>query len=142
MGPESNYFLEIMSGIEQGKRIALPDGAVTIGRAAGNTIALHPAEKGVSGNHAIIYKSPGRIVLQDLQSTNSTFVNDRRISEQVLSPGDTIGLGAAGPKLKLMAGLLPPGSQAANRSAAPAQAPLSARTVENLQAFFPKASPA
>jgi pSer/pThr/pTyr-binding forkhead associated (FHA) protein len=93
------YYLEIIEGIDKGKRYPLPDGAVSLGRSHGNTIALNTAEKSVSSHHAIIYKMPGRILLQDMQSTNGTYVNDEKIAERELAANDRIRFGRLGPQL-------------------------------------------
>ena len=98
----SFIYLEITRGVENGKRYLLPDGAISIGRSAQNTIALHSSEKSVSGHHAIIYKSPERILVQDLQSTNGTFVQEEKINEKELAIGDELGFGKNGPRLKLI----------------------------------------
>ena len=96
------YYLEVVKGLDRGKRYAMPDGAVSLGRSSENNIAINTAEKGVSGHHAIIYKTPDRILLQDMQSTNGTFVNEERIKEQELNHADILGLGLQGPRLKLL----------------------------------------
>jgi pSer/pThr/pTyr-binding forkhead associated (FHA) protein len=96
------YYLEIIRGNDAGQRYLVPDGAVSIGRSSRNTIALPPGEKCVSGHHAVIYKSPERLLLNDFQSTNGTFVNDERIEERILTIGDIIGFGQGGPRLKLI----------------------------------------
>jgi hypothetical protein len=97
----SYYYLEVIRGAQTGKRFLLPDGAVSLGRNDQNTIILEN-EKSVSGHHSIIYKSPERILFQDLQSTNGSFVNDQQITERELSAHDVIGFGKAGPRLKLI----------------------------------------
>ncbi len=96
------YYLEMVRGSVVGQRYLVPDGAVSIGRSSQNTIALPPAEKNVSGHHAILYKSPERILVQDLQSTNGTFVNEERVSERDFVAGDVLGFGQGGPRLKLV----------------------------------------
>ncbi len=96
------YYLEVMQGVERGKKYFLADGAVSIGRSSQNTIALHSSEKSVSSHHAIIYKSETGLLVQDLESTNGTFVNNQRIKEQQLQVGDTVGFGKSGPQLKLI----------------------------------------
>ncbi len=98
----SYFYLEVSRGTELGRRYLLPDGAVSIGRSSQNTIVLHPSEKGVSGHHMIIYKSPERIMVQDLQSTNGTYVNEIKIAEKEIAPGDEVGFGKSGPRLKLI----------------------------------------
>lgn len=97
------YYLEMIRGSVAGQRYLLPDGAVSVGRSSQNTVALPSNEKCVSGHHAVIYKSPERILLHDFQSTNGTFVNDVRIEEQEILPGDVVGFGHAGPRLRLVA---------------------------------------
>jgi len=96
------YYLEMIRGSVVGQRYLIPDGAVSIGRSSQNTIALPPVDKAVSGHHAVIYKSPERILLHDFQSTNGTFVNELRIEERELVTGDVVGLGQGGPRLKLV----------------------------------------
>jgi hypothetical protein len=98
----SFYYLEVIHGIEKGRRYLLTDGAVSIGRSSQNTLALNPSEKSVSGHHAIIYKSLDRLTLQDLESTNGTYCNEEKINERELAPGDILGFGKAGPRLRLL----------------------------------------
>ena len=98
----SYYYLEIIRGMERGRRFALPDGAISIGRSSQNSIVIHASEKSVSSHHLIIYKSPERIMVQDLQSTNGTYVNEIKIAEQDIVPGNEIGFGKNGPRLKLI----------------------------------------
>jgi len=66
--------------------------AVSVGRSGGNDIALHDAA--VSGQHCRIRPSQsGGFELFDLQSTNGTWVNERRVARHALAPGDTIKVG-------------------------------------------------
>ena len=52
----------------------------------------------VSARHAAILVRGADYVLQDLQSTNGTFVNGRKIAgDTVLADGDVVGFGAEGP---------------------------------------------
>ncbi|MCX7726742.1 MAG: transglycosylase SLT domain-containing protein [Chitinispirillaceae bacterium] len=96
------YYLEIIRGIDQGRRFLLEDGAISIGRSSSNTVAISPAEKSVSGHHAILYKNGERFVIQDLNSTNGSFVNEERVEEREIFTNDIIGLGKTGPRLKLI----------------------------------------
>jgi pSer/pThr/pTyr-binding forkhead associated (FHA) protein len=96
------YYLEVVQGVEPGKKYLLGEGATSIGRSSQNTIALHSAEKSVSGHHVIIYKTENGILIQDLDSTNGAFVNEHRFKEQKIQPGDVIGFGKSGPRLKLI----------------------------------------
>jgi hypothetical protein len=96
------FYLEVVQGVESGKRYLLTEGATSVGRSSQNTLMLHSSEKSVSGHHAIIYKSDNGLLVQDLDSTNGTYVNNSRIKEQNIQAGDEVGFGKAGPRLKLI----------------------------------------
>lgn len=99
----AKIYLKIITGCQAGQKYLLNEGATTIGREANNTINFPETEKIISGYHAIIYKSSDCILIQDLQSTNGTFVNESRINETELFPGDKIGLGRYGPRFLVTA---------------------------------------
>ena len=64
---------------------------VTIGRLPDNLLVIdNPA---VSGRHARVYKEGNHFVLEDLKSTNGTFVNDKPIARHTLLEGDVIVVG-------------------------------------------------
>ena len=64
---------------------------VSIGRLPGNTLIIdHPA---VSGRHARVYREVNDYVIEDLKSTNGTFVNDKAIARHTLIEGDLIVIG-------------------------------------------------
>jgi pSer/pThr/pTyr-binding forkhead associated (FHA) protein len=46
-----------------------------------------------SRRHAVIVSQNGGYLLRDEGSSNGTFVNDARITEQLLHPGDEIQVG-------------------------------------------------
>jgi hypothetical protein len=73
------------------RRITLEAAALTLGRATDNGIVLHDAR--VSRHHARLQVRQGRLVLNDLQSTNGTRVNGVRIAEVALGEGDRIQVG-------------------------------------------------
>ena len=63
----------------------------TIGKSADNNIVLNHDD--VSRKHAIIYKEAnGNIIIEDLNSTNGTYVNGCKITSQVLHPGDKVSI--------------------------------------------------
>lgn len=73
--------------------VTLPvEGEVVIGR--GRETALRLADPDTSRRHARILCEGGRYRIQDLESTNGTFVNGERVREHVLAPGDRIRIGA------------------------------------------------
>lgn len=64
----------------------------TIGRGRGATIMLpHPL---VSRQHCELFETNGRLMVRDLGSLNGTFVNNERISEAPLAPGELLTVGA------------------------------------------------
>lgn len=64
----------------------------TLGREAGNDIIINDPQ--ISRHHARLTLQGGSYVLEDLGSTNGSFVNGRRITgPTALSPGDMVGFG-------------------------------------------------
>ena len=64
---------------------------VTIGRLPDNAIAIDNAA--ISGHHACVIHEGRDFVLEDLQSTNGTFVNERRVTRHMLQDGDVVTVG-------------------------------------------------
>lgn len=84
--------LRIEQGPEAGRVFTLAEGAITIGRQEGNTIALD--DRQLSRNHARVANGPDGPTITDLDSANGTYVNDQRIgTPQPLHPGDRLRLG-------------------------------------------------
>lgn len=71
----------------------LPEGAIkTLGRAAQSDFILDAAL--VSRVHCRLMATMlGELHVEDLDSTNGTFVNDRRVDRAVLSNGDRLRIG-------------------------------------------------
>lgn len=65
---------------------------VTIGRGPDNDIVLDHVS--MSGSHAIIFNIGGTYQLQDLNSTNGTFLNGVPVTEAVLTNGSRINFGS------------------------------------------------
>ena len=63
---------------------------VSIGRERGDIVLKNPA---VSAKHAQVRVEQNDFILEDLKSTNGTFINKGRISTQKLRHGDVIGIG-------------------------------------------------
>jgi predicted component of type VI protein secretion system len=73
------------------QEVALSGGVVTIGRQPDNLLRIdNPI---VSGHHARIFWENDHYVLEDNESFNATYLNDRRISRAALSDGDVIVIG-------------------------------------------------
>lgn len=73
------------------KEIPLGQGAVSIGRLPTNSVPIdNPA---VSGQHARVFVESGQFVLEDLNSRNGTFVNNKAVNKHILQEGDQIAIG-------------------------------------------------
>ncbi len=80
------------SGPTPGVTFPLDGDQLTIGRDATNGVAINDAE--VSRKHARMMFQGGKYVLEDLGSTNGTFVNGQRLAGPVvLKSGDVVSLG-------------------------------------------------
>ncbi|MEO1270699.1 MAG: FHA domain-containing protein, partial [Myxococcota bacterium] len=66
--------------------------AVTFGSAPDNDFVINAPM--VSGYHARITYDGQNLILEDLQSTNGTFVSGKQIQREVVFPGTSIGLGS------------------------------------------------
>jgi hypothetical protein len=80
----------VTSGPETGRRVELgPE--VAIGRQDTDLVVEDPE---VSRRHAVLRSSDGSVVVEDLDSTNGTFVNGERIRSPItVGPGDQIRVG-------------------------------------------------
>jgi pSer/pThr/pTyr-binding forkhead associated (FHA) protein len=73
------------------REVALSGGVVTIGRQPDNLLQIDNAI--VSGHHARIFWENNHYVLEDNESFNGTYLNNRSVSRAVLSDGDVIVIG-------------------------------------------------
>ena len=86
------YQLTMRTGPNPGTVYALENEHITIGRDASNDISVNDAE--VSRRHARLTFQGGKFVLEDLGSTNGTYVNGQRLTgPRVLKSGEVISLG-------------------------------------------------
>jgi diguanylate cyclase (GGDEF)-like protein len=92
--------LVVIYGPELGKRAALSHGTFEIGRSSRSDLPID--QESISRHHARITYDGSRHVVEDLGSTNGTFVNDENVKRQVLKDGDQVKLGRS--ILKYMSG--------------------------------------
>lgn len=86
------FQLTMRSGPNPGMVYALEGDQLNIGRDSTNEITVNDAE--VSRRHARLTFQGGKYVLEDMGSTNGTFVNGQRLAgPRVLKSGEVISLG-------------------------------------------------
>ena len=73
------------------KEVQLTKDRSTIGRRPYNDIVID--NLAVSGEHAVIHLAGGQATLEDLGSTNGTFVNGKSIKKQLLAHEDSLEVG-------------------------------------------------
>jgi len=80
------------SGPTPGATFSLEGDQLTIGRDSSSAVAINDAE--ISRKHARMTFQGGKYVIEDLGSTNGTFVNGQRlVSPVVLKSGDVVSFG-------------------------------------------------
>jgi pSer/pThr/pTyr-binding forkhead associated (FHA) protein len=115
------------------KEVQLTKDRTTLGRRPYNDIVID--NLAVSGEHAVLQMTGNEVYLEDLNSTNGTYINGKAVKKQLLQNNDTVEIGkykikfmneAAGPTFeKTMvikagaAGLAPPVPASAPATAAP-----------------------
>ena len=116
------------------KEVQLTKDRTTLGRRPYNDIVID--NLAVSGEHAVLQMTGNEVYLEDLNSTNGTYINGKAVKKQLLQNNDTVEIGkykikfmneAAGPTFeKTMvikagaAGLAPPAPAPAAGAPAPA----------------------
>ncbi|AMO23132.1 hypothetical protein GCM10027034_44150 [Ramlibacter solisilvae] len=119
------------------KEVQLTKDRTTLGRRPYNDIVID--NLAVSGEHAVLQMSGQEVYLEDLNSTNGTYVNGKAVKKQLLQNNDTVEIGkykikfiseAAGPTFEktmiLKAGAVPPPVAKPATAPAPAGAPTQA----------------
>ena len=88
----SGFQLFVQQGPQVGQAFALNKSIITIGREAGNDIVLESPQ--ISRYHTRLTLQGGVYVVEDLGSTNGTFLNGQRVSRPTpVTAGDLIGVG-------------------------------------------------
>lgn len=139
--------LRITSGDSAGASFAIGSGSHRVGRADGNHLRL--PDGSVSSAHCeVCLDNTGRLLVRDLNSTNGTYIENQRVREALVLPGQRLRLGslelvfenslaAAAPSVAMPApvNLPPPPVPAAVRvSGAPPPPPALAESADTLSA--------
>jgi diguanylate cyclase (GGDEF)-like protein len=103
--------LTVLTGLHAGRLMAVDGDQVTIGRGADADLVVD--DPGVSRNHARIGRAPeGGFYVQDLGSTNGTFVGAARVDVSPLHQVDVLQLG---PTFKVRFAMVDPAEESLGR---------------------------
>src|SRR5215211_6989447 len=73
------------------KEVQLTKDRTTLGRRPYNDIVID--NLAVSGEHAVLQLTGNEVYLEDLNSTNGTYVNGKAVKKQLLQNNDTVEIG-------------------------------------------------
>jgi len=96
----SSYLLHVTEGPDSGRQFDVADGETILGRDGECGIPL--SDPSSSRNHARLLCANGEVTIEDLGSTNGTYVNSEQIDRYSLLPGDVIGIGTTSMELKVV----------------------------------------
>lgn len=85
------WILEVRVGNQLIRRLKLDAAEIFLGR--GRDCHVHLPADSVSRRHARLAPSAGYVILEDLGSTNGTFVREKQVTRAMLHDGDTVFLG-------------------------------------------------
>jgi VWFA-related protein len=85
--------MKVEVGPYSGNNFKISRSGASIGRLDDNSIILK--DNNVSKHHAKIIFSNGKFYIEDLQSTNGTYINTKKIINSVLNNGDVFKIGAS-----------------------------------------------
>ena len=92
MAAKGSYRLTVKIGPTPGKVYEIARAAVTLGRDVTNDIVVNDSE--ISRRHVHLSVQADGCLVEDLASTNGTFINGQRITQPtLLKPGQTLGVG-------------------------------------------------
>jgi len=90
--PKARFLVLDGPGLEQGSAVEVVDSTV-VGRAPANGVPID-GDEFASAQHARIQAGSDGVWIEDLGSTNGTFVNGARVtSRRLLQPGDVVRIG-------------------------------------------------
>jgi diguanylate cyclase (GGDEF)-like protein len=85
-------YLIIIAGSRIGEMHKLANARTVIGR--GDTADIRIVDDGLSREHVEILLEGDKVLVRDLQSTNGTFANWKRVQEAELADGDKVSIGS------------------------------------------------
>jgi HD-GYP domain-containing protein (c-di-GMP phosphodiesterase class II) len=84
-------YVRVKTGPNKGRIFEIKEAAITIGREESQVIQI--LDQGVSRTHAEIFRLGEMCFVRDLNSTNGTFVNDVKVTEELLKTADELLIG-------------------------------------------------
>jgi uncharacterized phosphosugar-binding protein len=106
------------------KEVQLSKDRTSLGRRPYNDIVID--NLAVSGEHAVLQMSGNEVYVEDLNSTNGTYVNGKTVKKQLLQNGDSVEIGKYRIQYASEAGTAEP----ARVAAAPAAAALAGASIK------------
>lgn len=85
------FQLRVLAGPDGGKIVSWPGETISIGRSV--IRGLNLTDTNTSREHAQIIETSEGFYLKDLGSTNGTFLNSKKIEQELLAPDDEIRVG-------------------------------------------------
>src|ERR1700710_2462977 len=73
------------------KEVQITKDKTTLGRRPYNDIGIY--NLAVSGEHAVLQMTGPKVFIEDLNSTNGTYINGKAVKKQLLSHNDTVEIG-------------------------------------------------
>jgi S1-C subfamily serine protease len=98
-GSDVVVVLTHLSGGQAGQREVLDQERIRLGRALDNDVIFTSQDLRTSAHHGEMVLDGDQFIIQDLQSTNGTYLNGSRIERSSLRDGYIIQLGRKGPQL-------------------------------------------
>lgn len=89
-----------MSGDQKGEDFKLREGKNIVGGSPENQVVLRDST--VSGQHASLRCEDGKFILTDLDSSNKTYVNEKKIAQEELKDNDMVRFGEVVVKFKCL----------------------------------------
>src|SRR4051812_31861853 len=81
-------YLIVLTGTNVGEMFRIEGGEAVIGRGQG--VAVRLIDDGISRRHARVLQTGARVTIEDLQSSNGTYVNGDQVTIAELQDGDKI----------------------------------------------------
>jgi len=90
-----------IAGGYAGRQEVLSKDRITFGRAPDNDVRLSPQDVRASAHHAVVCVTPEGVIVEDLNSTNGTYVNGVRVHRARIRSGDVLQFGRRGPSVRI-----------------------------------------